>query len=209
MKNLISFLILFLSFSQWVSGQDKYTGGMQKAFGLMEEEKFAEAIAMFERIGQAEPDQWVPLYHAANLLIGASFEEKDKATQEQFLEKAKDLIMQAHERSGQNAELLTLEGMLWTGFLNMDPMTNGAILTPKIVGLHRRALAIDPDNPRARLNDIEFNMGKDRFFGNDLSVYCDQFREILPKFEQQEAGEPFAPSHGKERAEYHLKNCDE
>ncbi len=209
MKNLFALFTFFFLVTLWMNGQSKYASGMQQALGMLQEGKPTEAIALFERIGQVEKENWIPLYHAANVLITSSFEMKDATAQNNVLEKAKGIIAEAHGRSENNAELLTLEGMLYTGYLNMDPATYGMTLSPKVMELHSRALAIDPENPRVLLNSIEFQMGTAQFFGQDTAPFCEKIREIIPKFDQQPEREPFAPTHGKDRALYHIKSCDE
>ncbi|MEM6964429.1 MAG: hypothetical protein AAF573_06665 [Bacteroidota bacterium] len=207
MKKVITTIVFLLSASVFLSAQSKYENGMQKAFGLWKAGKTNKAIAMFERIGQAEKDNWVPLYHAANALISASFQTKDLNTKNNMLEKAKTIIADAHKRSEKNAELLTLEGLLYTAYLATDPATYGMTLPAKIQKLHGQAISIDPDNPRALLNKIEYEMGAARFFGKDLSPFCEKIKTVIPKFEKDTPSTPFAPSHGLERAQQIANSC--
>ena len=58
MKNVISILTLILLTTLWLNAQSKYEVGMQKAMDLLEEDKHLEAVALFERIGQAEKEKW-------------------------------------------------------------------------------------------------------------------------------------------------------
>nr|MBX2871916.1 hypothetical protein [Saprospiraceae bacterium] len=181
--------------------------GMQKAIDLWQAGSTNEAIALFERIGQAEQAKWLPLYHAANALIGSSYQVEDVNTKNNMLEKAKAIVADAHTRSENNAELITLEGLLYTAILSIDPATYGMTLPPKIQALHEQAVGIDPNNPRALANQIEFEMGAARFFGKDLSPFCEKMKTVIPKFEQETPSAPFAPSHGLERAQQIANSC--
>jgi hypothetical protein len=209
MKNLVlliaSLLLTFVS----VQAQSQYASAMQQAFSLWQEDKSTEALALFERIGQAETDKWVPLYHAANLLISNSFNIEDPTQRNAALEKAKMIIEKAHERSANNSEIITLEGLLYTGYVAMDPGTYGMQYSAKIMELHNKAIAIDPDNPRAHANKVEYAMGTARFFGNDLAPFCEEMKIIIPKFDQQKSDILFAPEYGKERAIQIANSCDE
>lgn len=209
MKNLLLIIMLALMTATIVSSQSQYESGMQKAFGLWQEGKSNEAVAMFERIGQAEKDNWIPLYHAANVLIATQFQIEDKVMKNSMLEKAKEIIAAAHKRSENNSEIITLEGLLYTGYVAMDPATFGMKYSPTIMQLHGKAIELDPENPRAHANQIEYEMGSARFFGTDLAPFCVRMKEIIPKFENQKLEVPFAPSYGIERAKQVAESCDE
>ena len=209
MKNLVSIVIAFLFITNWVSAQSQYEAAMQQAFELWKENKSMEAFAMFDRIGQAEKENWVPLYHAANVLISSSFAIESTEERNTTLEKAKAIIAEAHNRSADNSEITTLEGLLYTGYVAMDPSVYGMQYSGKIMELHGKAIALNPDNPRAHANKIEYAMGSARFFGQDLAPFCEQMKAIIPKFDEQQSDIPFAPSQGKERALQIANSCNE
>lgn len=192
-----------------LQAQSKYEQGMTKAFGLLEEGKVKESVALFERIAQAESDNWIPVYHAAQFLIISSHGIKDMSEREATLDKATKLVKMAQERSKDNSEITTLEGMLLTGYLAMDPGTYGMTYSAKIPTLYEKAIEQNADNPRAYANMIEFEMGAARFFGQELGPICEKMKEIIPKFKNQKVDEAFAPSYGLERAEQVVANCNE
>jgi len=175
MKNL--FIVICLLTSLTLVGQDQYTKGMEKAFGLWGENKSTEAVALFERIAQAEKENWLPSYYAANVLIVSSFATKDKAIVNEMLEKAATHIATAHERSPDNSEVTTMEGLLYTGYVAMDPATYGMMYSMKIIELHQKA------------------------------PFCKRLEKVIPMFDNQKKDYPFAPSYGKERAEASMKQC--
>jgi len=208
MKKLILVFALALITATIVKSQSLYETNMEKAFGFWNDGKATEAVALFERIAQAEEDEWIPLYHAANVLISTQFRIQDLTQRNAMLEKAKGIIAEAHQRSENNSELTTLEGLLYTGYVSMDPGTYGMKYSAKIMQLHNKAVAMNPDNPRALANKIEYEMGTAAFFGNDTAPFCEQMKEIIPKFENQKLSEPFAPSYGIERAKKVANSCD-
>jgi len=209
MKKLALILTLAMMTATMVKSQSQYESGMKKGFELWQEGKSSEAVAVFERIGQAEKDNWIPLYHAANVLISDQFRTEDMVVKNSMLEKSKSIIAEAHKRSENNSEITTLEGLLYTGYVAMDPGTFGMKYSPMIMQLHSKAVALNPENPRALANKIEYEMGSARFFGNDLSPYCTKMKEILPKFENQKLEVPFAPSYGIERAKQVAESCND
>ena len=207
MKNTIISLALIFCCSH-VQSQDRYTEGMKQAFQLWEENKTDEASAIFQRIAQAEKDNWIPYYYATSTLVTATFTTKDKSQANEKLEKAKELIAQAHEISPENSELLTLEGLLYTGYVAMDPQTYAMQYSSKIMGLHEHALKIDDTNPRAHFNKIEYEIGTAKFFKQDLRTFCEALEGTRTLFESQESDVPFYPSYGLERLGQTLTSCN-
>lgn len=205
MRNIIT--IISLLFSICLMGQDQYTKGMEKAFELWGENKNTEAAAMFERIAQAEKENWVPAYYAANVLIVSSFNTKDKVAVNEMLEKATKHIATAHERSADNSEITTMEGLLYTGYVAMDPGTYGMMYSMKIIDLHKKAVELDNNNPRAHANLIGYEIGSAKFFNQSLEPFCKRLEEVIPMFENQKKDYPFAPTYGVERAEASMKEC--
>lgn len=209
MKKLILVFAMALMTATIIKSQSLYETNMEKAFRFWSEGKVTESVALFERIAQAEKGEWIPLYHAANVLISGQFSIEDQTERNAMLEKAKGIIAEAHQRSENNSEIITLEGLLYTGYVSMDPGTYGMKYSSKIMQLHSKAVALNPDNPRALANKIEYEMGTAAFFGNDSAPFCKQMKEIIPKFENQKLSAPFAPSYGIERAKKVAESCNE
>ncbi len=217
MKNIIALnkylpsvlvILIMLGLIGTAQSQSQYEAGMGQAFGLWSDAKPIEASALFERIAQAEKDNWLPYYYAANTLITASFETKDATKINEILKKAAGFLTKAQELSPDNSEIITLEGLLYTGYVAMDPMTYGMQYSNKIINLHARAIELDAENPRAQLNKIEYEMGSARFFGTELSTFCEAIESTKPLFENQESSIPFYPNYGVDRVSILLKQCN-
>lgn len=210
MKNIIVLFLPLFMLTTAAEAQNKkakkYTAGMEKAFELWESDKASEAVSMFERIAQVEKKKWQPMYYAANVLISESFGAKDKTQAMLMLEQAKTFIQSANERSENNSEILTLEGLLYTGYVAMDPQTYAMQYSNKIMNLHNKAIKLNPENPRAHANMIEYEMGTAKFFKQDLTPFCERLQNILPKFDAQEKGD-FVPVYGKERVVKIIEDC--
>ncbi len=208
MKNIkYTFVFIAFIFSAQSFAQGAYEKGMQKGLSLWGENKTVEAVAMFERIAQVEKDNWLPLYYASNILIIQSFSDSTTDIKNERLKKATQLIEKAHGLSPDNSELLTLEGMLYTGYVAMDPATYGMQYSGKIMDLHARAIELDPSNPRAHMNSIEYELGAAQFFKTDTAPICEKMKSVLVKFDEQSTDLPFAPKGGKERALQVIENC--
>lgn len=208
MKTFLSSVLLsFVAFSA-LTAQSAYETNMQQSLTFMEQGQMQAAQQMFERIAMMETSEWVPLYHSANILIGQSFEAEGKEQLDLLLNKAKELVAEAHDRSPDNAELLSLEAMLYTSYLSFDAATYGMIYAPKVSALHEKAVALAPDNPRVLINSLEYNIGSARFFGRDIAPICEQVEATKAMFETYESEVPFGPTGGLEKAERISADCN-
>jgi len=206
MKHLI--IITTLLVSVFVNAQTNYEKGMQKAFQFWGNNPI-EAANMFERIANAEPDNWLPSYYAAQVNIVSSFGEKDGDKLSAQLKKAQDLINDATAISKNNPEILVLQAMLHTAWVAYDGATYGMTLSPKIVELYIKAEQINPDNPRVVFSKAEWDMGSARYFGQDTLPFCKDIERSLDLFAKFKPESPFHPNWGKDRAEQAVKRCNQ
>lgn len=204
MQKLIIILVLFVT--SIASAQTKYEQGMQKAFELWGTNP-TEASQLFERIAKAEPDNWLPPYYAAEVLIFEGFSIKDKEKLTAKLNKAQDLLNDATAISKDNPEIMVLQAMLHTVWVAFDGATYGMTLSGKIVSLYNQAEEIAPNNPRVVFNKAEWKMGSARYFGQDTQPICKEVERAIELFANFKPETPFHPNWGKERADEVLKSC--
>ncbi|MEM6377761.1 MAG: hypothetical protein AAF705_06090 [Bacteroidota bacterium] len=204
-------LILFVScfYVLTTAAQSPYEAGMQKALEHLGKGEHQQATALLERISKAEQEKWIPNYYLAQALVYQSFAVENSTDKTALLEKAKLAIAGAHEKSPNNSEVMTLEGLLYTAYVVIDPANYAMKYEPKIIALHQKAIKLNPDNPRAHLNLIQYNMNKGKWFGEDMTPYCNKLKALIPKFENQTSEMPFAPSHGQAQAEEIINSCNE
>ncbi|PCE64663.1 hypothetical protein [Sediminicola luteus] len=207
MKRTVTLVVLMI-LSLSINAQDKYTQGMEKAFGLYNDGKFIEASHMFERIAMATPDNWLPYYYAAQTLNVDAFSKlKDSEKLQATLEKAQGFLDVAKGISPKNVEIMVQQAMIHTAYIASDGATYGASLSPKVQTLYATAQQMEPDNPRVVYLQAEWNMGAAQFFGKDPSVYCNDLKRAMELFATFKPKGPFYPDWGKERAETLLNNC--
>jgi hypothetical protein len=206
MKHLI--IITTLLVSGFMNSQTNYEKGMQKAFQLWGTNPI-EAANLFERIANAEPDNWLPLYYAAQVNIVSSFGEKDEKKLSAQLKKAQDLINDATAISKNNPEILVLQAMLHTAWVAYDGATYGMTLSGKVVELYAKAGQLAPNNPRVVFCKAEWDMGGARYFGQDTTPFCKDIERSLDLFAKFKPETPFHPNWGKDRAEQVVKTCNQ
>ncbi|NND63972.1 MAG: hypothetical protein HKN48_12350 [Flavobacteriaceae bacterium] len=208
MKKLLILAIAMVSIS--AIAQSKYEKGMEKAFDLWKNEKQWEAANMFERIAQAEPDEWLPPFYVAQVNILYSFNEKDEEKLTAQLKKAQDFLNDAKAISKDNAEILVAQAQLYTAWVVFDGAKYGMSMSPKIAQLYQEAYKIEPDNPRVAFGKVEWDLGTARFFGQPTDTFCVDLQKAVALFDTYEPKGPFHPSGGGDYAKQSLaQNCKE
>ncbi|MDO1501048.1 hypothetical protein Q2T40_12990 [Winogradskyella maritima] len=200
-------LIIFQTAVTTISSQSAYEKGMQKAFDLWETNQIEESINLFERIANAEKNEWLPHYYVAYLNSSISWNEKDEAVLKAHLDKAQAHLDKAIAVSDNNAELKVMQAYLYTNWVAFDGMKYGMSLGPKISQLYQEALAIDGNNPRVIFGKAEWDMGSAKFFGKDMTPYCKDIEKSIELFANFKPETKFSPNWGAERAEQVLQSC--
>ena len=205
MKKLILTAIILLS--GFAQAQGKFEEGMQKAFALWKDGKNTEASAMFERIAAAEKGSWLPNYYVALVNTTSSFSTKDKETVNALLTKAQSALDVEMIKDPNNAEILVMQAMIYTGWVAFDPMTNGMKYSGKVIEMYDKALAIAPNNPRAVFGKAEYEIGGAKYFGTDTKPMCAQVDRSIELFANFKPETPFSPKWGLDRALEAQKEC--
>lgn len=191
-----------------VSAQTAYETGMSKGLKLWSEGKNTEASATFERIASAETKDWLPNYYVALINASASFQTQDKDIVKSLLEKAQNALDIELKKDSQNAELLVVQGLIYTGWIVLDPMTNGMRYSAMTTGIYEKAANIAPENPRVMFSKAEFEMGSAKYFGQDTRPMCEQIAKSISLFENFKPATAFSPNWGLERAKEVSANCN-
>ena len=203
-----SILIIPLIFTSIITAQTKYQTGMQKAFGFWQEGKMTEASQLFERIANAEKENWLPSYYAATVEVLGSFGLKDEIILKAKLTKAQEFLDTAKSISENNPEIIITQALLNTAYIAFDGQKYGMTLSGKNNQLYAKALAIAPNNPRVILGNAEWNMGAARFFGKPTTPYCNEIKKAIELGKEEKNDVAFYPKFMVKRAEQVLKQCE-
>lgn len=204
--------LLITVFSISVQANDRFKTAMLtnlEAWGKAKSPADYEQVRnKFVRIGDAEKTQWLPYYYAAQMYILEGFRVKDKAKIKLLLDQADQLMDKAAQMDGAiEAEFLILKGLRNTVLVASDPAVNGPKLSAPTMALYKKALALDPKNPRATYLSAEFEMGAAKFFGKPLDPYCKKFDEALELFKNEKPKSEIHPAWGKSRLLTLIKQC--
>ncbi|WP_298894514.1 hypothetical protein [uncultured Psychroserpens sp.] len=207
MQKLI--IIALILVSGITSAQTNFEKGMEKAFKLWQDNKTDEAENMFERISNAEIDQWLPHYYIAQINSLKSWGEKDEKVLKAQLDKAQEHINSAMSISKDNPEILVMQAHVLTNWVAFDGRTYGMKYGGKIAELYSKAYTIAPKNPRVVFGKAEWGMGSAKYFGQDTKPYCAEIEKSIELFTNFKPESDLHPNWGKERAEQVVKSCKE
>ena len=205
MKTIIITIALIIS--SLLTAQTSFEQGMGKALGLWGEGKPQEASALMERIAAAEKNNWLPNYYVALINTTEAFNPANKEKVPAMIIKAQDAIDNATLISPNNDEIMVVQAMLYTVVLLQDPMTNGVKYTGLVMEQYGKALAINPNNPRAVFSKAEFEIGSAKYWGTDTKPMCAQIEKSIQLFANFKPETPFSPKWGLDRAQEALKGC--
>ncbi|WP_298220985.1 hypothetical protein [Flavobacterium sp.] len=203
-KVIVAFVILV---SGLAKAQGKFEEGMGKAFSLWKEGKSKEASDLFERIAAAEKGSWLPNYYVAMVNTTSSFGMKDKEMVSAVLNKAQNALDVEMAKDPNNAELLVMQAMIYTGWVAFDPMTYGMKYSGKVIELYSKAQALAPENPRAVFGKAEYEIGGAKYFGTDTKPMCAEINRAIDLFAKFKPETPFSPKWGLDRALEAQKEC--
>nr|WP_321233332.1 hypothetical protein [uncultured Psychroserpens sp.] len=205
MKKLMIIAIVLIS--GLTNAQTNFEKGMQKAFSLWQENKMDEAENMFERISNAETDQWLPHYYIAQINSLKSWNIKDEAVLKAQLDKAQEHINSAMTISKDNPEIMVIQAHVLTNWVAFDGMTYGMKYSGKISELYAKAEKLAPENPRVVFGKAEWGMGSAKYFGQDTAPYCEAIEKSIELFTNFKPESELHPNWGKNRAEQVVETC--
>ncbi len=213
MKTLItSLIVLFFSISICHAQNSAYEKAMNKAMAEMESAQTPEAMLAasntFERIAQKATDEYLPSYYAALNLLNYNWTLKDPASRDEIIDRALALVKKAEEINPGNDEVEVLNGYGLMAKMTVDPMNRGQSYSPIIMQSFGKALAINPENPRAMIMMAQMELGTAQFMGTEPVRACDLAQKGKEVLETTPDTEGFEPKWGMHSANEILSSCN-
>ena len=165
---LSAILVASVSFAQM---PEKFVKAMEAKIALIDSahtaEGFTDLANAFERIADAEKNQWLAYYYAAycnasaGTLAGAGGDmmaaKADKT--DPYADKADKQIKKAEELAKSNSEIFIVKKMIATLRMLGDPMNRYMTYGPEAQAMLDEAKKLNPDNPRVYILE-----GQDKYF---------------------------------------------
>ena len=166
-----------------------------------------QAVNAFDRIAATEKGKWEPYYYAGFGYIMMANIEKLGEKKDQYLDQAAASVKKAKAIEADNSEVIALEGFVHMIRLTVDPAGRGQQYSGLALEEFRKALSLDPENPRALALLAQVQFGTAQFLGYSTDEACASNAAALKRFANSTSGAPLAPQWGKEMAELLKGNC--
>ena len=210
MKKTIIYICFLLSVL--VHGQDaKYMLAMQKNVSILDSAKeissFQNVNNAFERIGNANQTEWLPLYYQSycDVMIGLKQEGNDK--RDEYYDRAEKLIGRAESLSPDNSEIAVLQAFITSMQISVDPMTRGQKLGMQSSMFISKAIQLDKENPRAYLLKGSGLMYTPEQYGGGKEKAIPVLEMAVAKYKSFKPASPVMPHWGEARANAVLEQC--
>ncbi len=174
-------------------------------YSAQSSEDYNNVAASFERIGDAEKNQWLPYYYASLAHVWRGFNDA-KADKDAVATQANTLLAKA-EALDKNAELAIVKNMIATLQMLVDPQArfmSYGMEANKALGMARQ---MDPNNPRIYYLEGQSLMGTPPQFGGGKDKAKPLFEKSVKLFETFKPTSELHPNWGKTVAEKLLVQC--
>jgi len=167
---------------------------------------FQNLANSFERIANAESDQWHPLYYAALCYVNMSFVNNDNGKKDEYLDKAQTYIDKALIIYPDESEIHVLQALLYQGKIQIDPAGRGMTYSMKANESLGKAKEYNVENPR-----VYYLLGMNvlhtpEAFGGGPAKACPLFNTAHEKFRAHKPEHVLSPTWGGERNQTLLTN---
>jgi len=212
MKKII-LAVAFLSAAAAVSAQsERYMAAMKSNIAAIDTSFRNPSILLslannFERIANAEKNQWLPYYYAALCQVNYAYMEQDKSKIDAIADKATLLIDKADSLSPDNSEISCVKSMIASSHMMVNPMQRYMEYGAEI-NLHLdAAMKQDPNNPRPEYLKGQGLKYTPEQFGGGCATAKPVLQASLDKYNAFKPASELHPNWGKQRVELLLGEC--
>ena len=163
----------------------------------------------FQRIADAEKNQWLPYYYAALANVSAAYMMSmgqmgmaDKT--DPIADKAETLLNKADELSKDNSEIYCVKKMIASLRLIGDPQNRYMTFGPAAEEALATAKSLNPANPRVTLLEAQDKLFTPEQFGGSKTEAKALLEDAVKKFEAFKPESTIHPSWGLRSAQYFL-----
>jgi hypothetical protein len=173
-----------------------------------------ELANAFERIAEAEKNQWLPYYYAALANLNAGFTLTNGGMQgglaetlDPYADKAEALLNKAEALSSNNSEIYIIKKMVATLRLLGDPMARYMKYGPAAAQALATAKKLNPSNPRVLLLEGQDKLFTPEEYGGSKTEARKLLEEALKKFDEFKPESSIAPNWGRNMTQYFLSQA--
>lgn len=210
--NIIPLIIgLLVLAAEFAFANDKYTEIMQKnievAYQAKSVEEFQSLANTFHRIAEAEKTKWEAFYYEAYAYVMMANLEKDPTKKDTMLDASLKALEAAKTLQPGESEMVALEGFVHMMRVTVDPASRGQQYSGMAFQAFNKAVAMNPENPRALALLAQMEFGTAKFFGSSTTEACATATKAVEKFENQKPASLLSPMWGRNMAQSLKEKC--
>jgi hypothetical protein len=134
--------------------------------------------------------------------------EKENTKKDSYLDLAVADLEKAKTILPDDSELMALEGFIQMLRIGIDPATRGQQYSGLAMQSFGKAMALNPENPRAMALMAQMQFGTAKFFGSSTADACSLVTKATEKFSTYKSENPLAPQWGREMNEGLKAQCN-
>ena len=215
MKRTIFILLVTLITVTGFSQSERYVNAMKKNIAEIDSAmvkgdlpKLTDIAASFERIGNAEKNQWLPFYYAAYCKVTQAFMKNEPERNDPIADQVDKLLNKADSLEMKNSEVSLLRAMNASLRMLVDPMQRWQQYGPIVQQYSKDAIAQDATNPRPYWFSGVSLKNTPEQFGGGCGTAKPQLDKALELFESFKPASELHPNWGKETCEREAKDCE-
>jgi hypothetical protein len=213
MKKVLLLGTLIFSVALTNAQSEKYTVAMKKNIALLDSAIskgiLKEVANNFERIGDAEKNQWLPYYYASYATVMNAFTTQDKSSVDGIADKAEELITKAETLAGSpNSEIYVIKSMIASAHMMVDPQTRWMQYGQASANNITKAKELDPTNPRPVYLEGQAKFYTPESFGGGKAPAKELFQKAIIMFDAFKPATDLSPAWGKATTEYFLSKTN-
>ena len=213
MKQFIVVAVSLLSVTTGFAQNEKYQKSMETTLASLEtartSDAWLEAANTFQRIADAEKNQWLPYYYTALSYVNAGYmksqvnQNPNPAVTDPLADKAEEAINKAEALSKNNSEIFIIKKMIATLRMTADPMNRYQTYGPQAAEALQKAKTLNPENPRVTMLEAQDKFFTPEQFGGSKSEAKILFEETMKKFEKFKPESSIHPQWGLSQVKYY------
>lgn len=212
MKKLFLLAGCYLIVATATAQSEKFTAAMQKNLAEMDAafanpENLLKLANNFERIANAEKNQWLPYYYAAFCQVNYGFMEKDKEKIDAIADRATTLINTADSLAPNNSEISCIKSMIASCHMMVNPMQRWQEYGAQSSENMEAAMKQDPTNPRPYYLKGQGLMYTPEQFGGGCKTAKPELQTALDKYATFKPASSISPDWGKSYAQKLFDSC--
>jgi tetratricopeptide (TPR) repeat protein len=205
--SLFSLLFINVLHAQSINDSAKYNPGIYLFESSTTSNDYKNAAGYFEQLILQYPEQWLAWYYTGLCYIRASDKEVEVTAKDKLLDKAQPLIDSAFTLNPTGPELHILQAFLYQTRIQVNPVGRGFSYSRKADVSLKKAVAGDPENPRA-WSLIAFNVYYTPVpFGGGPQKALPLFIKAKEKFTMYKPALTFMPRWGETENQQMIIDC--